>query len=83
MMQVFYASPMVADHKLYALDTEGVMHIMEVSKEPVVLGTPALGEEGFSTPAFDQGKIIIRSKQQFGLFWKVTNRGARTLDYGF
>ncbi|MBN2774827.1 MAG: PQQ-binding-like beta-propeller repeat protein, partial [Prolixibacteraceae bacterium] len=56
----FYASPVVADNKIYAIDTDGVMHILELSREAKVLGSPKLGEEGFATPAFAEGKILIR-----------------------
>jgi outer membrane protein assembly factor BamB len=57
---VFYASPVIADNKIYALDTEGVMHILELSREPKVLGQPELGEEGYASPAFSEGRIYIR-----------------------
>ena len=33
--QGFYASPMVADGKLYAMDMGGIMHIYSISKEHV------------------------------------------------
>ncbi|NQU84432.1 MAG: PQQ-binding-like beta-propeller repeat protein, partial [Mariniphaga sp.] len=56
----FYASPIINDNKIYALDTDGVMHILELGREAKVLGSPELGEEGYATPAFAEGKIFIR-----------------------
>ena len=58
--QGFYASPMVADGKLYALDVGGVMHIYTVSKEMKKIGEPALGEGAVATPAFSPGRIYLR-----------------------
>ncbi len=59
----FYASPVVAEGKLYALDMKGKMHIVKVSKEKKIIGEPTLGEKAFATPAFADGKIILRGSQ--------------------
>ena len=66
----FYASPVIAENKLYALDTDGIMHILEASRELKVIGTPNLGEEGYTTPAFDNGKIFIRGNDSLYCFGK-------------
>jgi outer membrane protein assembly factor BamB len=66
----FYSSPVVADKKIYALDTKGVMHIYALNRTKTIVGTPKLGEEGFSTPAFADGQIFIRGTQHLFCFGK-------------
>lgn len=58
--QGFYASPIIADDKVYFLDMDGIMHIFGVDKTMNLMGTPKLGEPSASTPAFAPGKILIR-----------------------
>lgn len=66
----FYSSPVVADKKVYVLDLRGVMHILALSRAKTVMGTPKLGEDGFATPAFSEGKIFIRGSQNLFCFGK-------------
>jgi len=58
----FYASPLVADGKLYAMDMEGVMHIFKASREKELLGEPELGEASMASPAFANKRVYIRGK---------------------
>lgn len=58
--QGFYASPIVAEGKVYFLDMDGIMHIFSVDRDMQLIGTPELGEGSASTPAFANGKILIR-----------------------
>lgn len=55
-----YASPVVAEGRVYLLDRTGTMHIFKVDKEYVSLGEPVLGEKTACTPAFSNGRIYIR-----------------------
>ncbi|MCF8371854.1 MAG: PQQ-binding-like beta-propeller repeat protein [Bacteroidales bacterium] len=59
----FYGSPMIADGKVYTLDMQGIMYIMEVSKEFNLIGQPEIGEETTTTPAFSDGRIFIRTNR--------------------
>ncbi len=59
----FYASPLIADGKLYALDMSGVMHIFRHDKEKQLTGEPSLGEKAVATPAFANGRIYIRGEK--------------------
>lgn len=59
----FYASPAIADGKLYALDREGVMHIFRHDKEKQMLSEPQLGERTVASPAFAKGKIYLRGEK--------------------
>ena len=58
--QGFYASPIIADGKVYAIDMDGLMHIFALDKELKVIGVPKLGEKAVATPAFADGRIYIR-----------------------
>ena len=55
-----YASPMLADGKVYLLDKKGIMHIFKPEQNYTVIGESQLGEGSVCTPAFAKGKIIIR-----------------------
>lgn len=56
----YYASPIIADGKVYAVDLGGVMHIFEVNKELKVLGEPELGEGMVASPVFSDGMIYLK-----------------------
>ncbi len=58
--QGFYASPVIADGKVFFMDMDGKMHIFSIDRVKKVVGTPELGEKVVSTPAFAQGKIMLR-----------------------
>jgi len=55
-----FASPMLADGKVYALDKKGVMHIFKPDKAYSSISEPVLGEGSVCTPAFADGVIFIR-----------------------
>lgn len=55
-----FASPVLAEGKVFLLDKKGIMHIFQADQAYSVIGQPALGEGSSCTPAFADGKIIIR-----------------------
>jgi len=55
-----YASPIVAEGKVYLMDKKGIMHIIKTDEKFTLVGEPQLGEGSVCTPAFADGKIIIR-----------------------
>jgi outer membrane protein assembly factor BamB len=59
--QGFYASPIIADGKIHFLDMDGKMHIFKTDGTSKVVSAPELGERAVSTPAFANGKILLRS----------------------
>jgi outer membrane protein assembly factor BamB len=59
----FYASPIVVGDRLYALDLDGVMHIVKVGRAFEPLAEPALGEPAMATPAFVGGRIYARGER--------------------
>ncbi|MDM8160851.1 PQQ-binding-like beta-propeller repeat protein [Labilibaculum sp. K2S] len=56
----FYASPILADGKIYLMDRKGVMHIFKADKEYVELAPSSLGEKSDASPAFADGRVYIR-----------------------
>jgi outer membrane protein assembly factor BamB len=55
-----YSSPMLAAGNIYQMDKKGVMHIFQADKNYTPIGESPLGEGSACTPAFVDGKIIIR-----------------------
>ncbi|MFZ4522426.1 MAG: PQQ-binding-like beta-propeller repeat protein [Bacteroidales bacterium] len=55
-----FASPVLADDKVYLLDKKGIMHIFQADVTYKAIGQPALGEGSSCTPAFADRKIIVR-----------------------
>jgi outer membrane protein assembly factor BamB len=55
-----YASLMLAEGRIYLLDKKGVMHILKADQAYSVISTSPLGEGSSCTPAFANGKIVIR-----------------------
>jgi outer membrane protein assembly factor BamB len=55
-----FASPILAGGKIYLLDKKGIMHIFEDDQNYAAVGESPLGEGSSCTPAFADGKIIIR-----------------------
>lgn len=62
-MDQFYASPVIADDKVYMLDRSGVMHIVNADGEYKLVAESPLGERADCTPAFSEKKIYIRGKE--------------------
>jgi outer membrane protein assembly factor BamB len=59
----FYASPIIADDRIYLLDRGGVMHILKADSKFSIIAEPALGEMTDCTPAFSDKKIFIRGSK--------------------
>jgi outer membrane protein assembly factor BamB len=58
----FYASPVIADEKVYLLDRAGMMHIVKAGGEYVLMAESPLGENADCTPAFSDKNIYIRGR---------------------
>lgn len=59
----FYSSPVLVGDRLYVLDVEGTMYIIRAASEYKLLGSPAIGEPTFATPAFMEGRIYLRTAE--------------------
>ncbi len=61
-MDQFYASPVVADEKVWMLDRSGVMHIVNAGPQYELVAESPLGEPADCTPAFSDKNIYIRGR---------------------
>jgi outer membrane protein assembly factor BamB len=52
---------MLVDGKLYVAGTDGKFYIFSTDKEFRLLQTVATGEKTFATPAFTDGKMVVRT----------------------
>ena len=59
----FYASPIIADNKVWFLDRSGKMHIVNEGDKLSIVGEPPLGEKADCTPAFSGKDIFIRGRE--------------------
>ncbi|NSW94497.1 MAG: PQQ-binding-like beta-propeller repeat protein [Bacteroidales bacterium] len=61
-MDQFYASPVIAEDKVYMLDRSGVMHILKAGPVYEVIAESPIGEPADCTPAFSEKAVFIRGK---------------------
>lgn len=59
----FYASPVIADSKIYISDREGITYVIALDTAYSLIASPRLGEKTVSTPAFKDGYIFIRGEK--------------------
>jgi len=59
----FYASPVIADKKVYLLDRSGVMHIVKAEPKFELVAESPIGESTDGTPAFSDKKIFIKGRK--------------------
>ncbi len=58
----FYSSPMIVEGKLYITSNDGKMHIFSANNDFNLINSFETGEKTFATPAFTDGKIVIRTE---------------------
>jgi outer membrane protein assembly factor BamB len=59
----FYASPVIADGKVYFIDRAGKMHVVKAQDTYELVAESTLGENVDCTPAFSEKKIYIRGSK--------------------
>jgi outer membrane protein assembly factor BamB len=59
----FYSSPILVEGKVYMLDRKGIMHIFKASRTFELVSEAPLGVKSDCTPAFANGKILIRADE--------------------
>jgi outer membrane protein assembly factor BamB len=59
----FESSPIIADGKIFLFNKEGKMHIFTADAEFQLLDSFETGEGTFATPAFTDGKIVVRTEK--------------------
>ena len=57
----YYASPVAADGKLFALSEEGKLTVLKAGGEWEILAVNDLGEPAHATPAFADDKLYVRT----------------------
>lgn len=58
----FYSSPIIAEGKVYIFSNDGKMHIFSANNDFNLLNSFETGERTFATPAFTDGKIVVRTE---------------------
>ena len=59
----FYSSPMIADGKLYVICSKGKVYIFSADDEFRLINSFDTGEKTYATPAFTDGKIVVRTEK--------------------
>ncbi|TRX70614.1 PQQ-binding-like beta-propeller repeat protein [Carboxylicivirga sp. M1479] len=57
----FYSSPIMAEGRIYLISNDGTMHIFKANDEFALLDSFETGEMTYATPAFTDGKIVVRT----------------------
>ena len=58
-----YSSPMVVDGKIYIIGTSGQVYVMAANDDLTNIAVFETGETTYATPAFVDGKIVVRTEQ--------------------
>lgn len=58
----FYSSPIIVDGKIYLISNDGKMHIFSANEDFNLIDSFETGEKTFATPAFTDGRIIVRTE---------------------
>lgn len=64
----YFASPVAADGKIYAISEEGRMVVLRAGKEWEILAANDLGEAVYATPALSRGVIYVRTGESLFAF---------------
>lgn len=59
----FYSSPVIAEGKLYLFSNKGKVYIFSANNDFNLLSSFETGEKTFATPAFTDGKIVVRTEK--------------------
>lgn len=66
----YYASPVAADGKLFALSEEGKLTVLKAAGQWEILAVNDLGEAAHATPAIADGKLYVRTHKTLYCFSK-------------
>lgn len=58
----FYSSPVIVEGKVYLFSNSGKMYIFAANDAFTLLNSFETGEKTFATPAFTDGKIVVRTE---------------------
>jgi outer membrane protein assembly factor BamB len=57
----FYSSPVITEGKLYLFSNSGELYIYSANSDFKLLSSFATGQKTFATPAFTDGRIVVRT----------------------
>ena len=60
----FYSSPMIVEGKLYLLSNSGEAFVFSANSEFKLLSSFSTGETTYATPAFTDGRIVVRTENR-------------------
>ena len=66
----FYSSPILVNDHVYIIEIPGVMRVFKMDQKFELLGTSALGERIYATPAFVGDRIYIRGMEHLFCIWQ-------------
>jgi outer membrane protein assembly factor BamB len=66
----YYASPVAGDGKVYLVDTQGRLTVLNASDQWTVVHEANFGEDVYATPALVDGRIYLRTNGHFFCFGK-------------
>jgi len=61
--KTFHSSPIIADGKVFLFSVDGTAYIFTADDEFKLLDSFGTGEETFASPAFTDGKIVVRTEK--------------------
>lgn len=64
----YYASPVAAGGRLYLIDTEGKIAVVEAEGDWKAAATSELGEKCYATPAIANGRVYVRGERNLFCF---------------
>lgn len=64
----FNASPVLAGDQLFLLDLKGNLHVLGTGAVLAELATVTLGDDAFATPAFLDGRLVVRTRTKLHCF---------------
>jgi outer membrane protein assembly factor BamB len=67
-----WASPVLADGRLYCVNQNGLVQVVELGEKGRVIGTSQIDSPVLATPAVADGAIYLRSHEHL---WKIANTG--------
>ena len=59
----FNASPIIVEGKIYLISTKGKVYIFSAKGNFTLINSFETGEKTFATPAFTDGKIVVRTER--------------------
>ncbi|MDR3245940.1 MAG: PQQ-binding-like beta-propeller repeat protein [Prevotellaceae bacterium] len=59
----FYSSPVIVEGKIYLFSNSGKMYLFSANSNFALINSFDTGEKTFATPAFTNGRIVVRSEK--------------------